>query len=456
MKHLQLILICRCLVCGTLAVTPTYTVQATDFEGKESEYYEKCKSSDLSRDDIQVCSEFKDYISEQNDALEDQIKENEQKIAELDLQIDEVVQMIGELSTQIEAQEEKIAFMEADIANLEAGIEEKNEKIRDRLYVMQSTINSNVYFNFLMGAESLDDFFGRLASIDEITSYDRELIASLKADKEAVEVEKASAEEERSKLAELKSQQEALGEQLEAQRTEYNEQIEAAHEQSEEFKQEMEAMQDAIDEASRQNGDNLGGSTNNPLGFGQPVSSGTVTSAGWFYVSLNQSPHLGMDIGAPIGTELYAPANGVVIYMYTGCPTSGSGYGDTCGGGAGNALIMLTQVDGITYAVKYYHMKNENLLGWTSGSFIPVSRGQLVGHVGHSGSSTGAHVHIEVINLGAVTYAQGARMFSSGGYSFGTGTGYTGYNNRCSVKGSAPCREMASEMFGYQLYQRIG
>ena len=36
----------------------------------------------------------------------------------------------------------------------------------------------------------------------------------------------------------------------------------------------------------------------------------------------------------------------------------------------------------------------------------------------------------------------------------GTGTGYTGYNNRCSVKGSAPCREMASEMFGYQLYQR--
>ena len=144
MKHLQLILICLCLVCGTLAVTPTYTVQATDFEGKESEYYEKCKSSDLSRDDIQVCSEFKDYISEQNDALEDQIKENEQKIAELDLQIDEVVQMIGELSTQIEAQEEKIAFMEADIANLEAGIEEKNEKIRDRLYVMQSTINSNV------------------------------------------------------------------------------------------------------------------------------------------------------------------------------------------------------------------------------------------------------------------------------------------------------------------------
>lgn len=456
MRHLKLVLICVCLTLGTLAVSPTYTVQATDFEGKESEYYEKCKSSDLSKEDINVCTEFKNYISEQNDALEEQIEENEKKIAELDLQIDEVVEMIGQLTTQIEQQEEKISFMEDNIANLEASIADKDAKIRDRLYVLQSTVNSNVYFNFLMGAESLDDFFGRLASIDEITSYDRELIASLKSDKEALEVEKASAEEERAKLDELKSQQEALGEQLEAQRTEYNEQIEAAHEQSEEFKQQMDEMQDAIDEASRENGENLGGSTNNPLGFGQPVASGTVTSAGWFYVSLTSSPHLGMDIGAPIGTELYAPANGVVIYMYTGCPTSGSGYGDTCGGGAGNAVIMLTQINGITYAVKYYHMKNENVLGWYSGSFIPVSRGQLVGHVGHSGSSTGAHVHIEVINLGAVSYAEGARMFSSGGYSFGTGTGYTGYNNRCAVKGSAPCREMASEMFGYSLYQRIG
>lgn len=456
MRKFYIFLLCLCLITLNVASYHTYTVKATDFEGKEETYYKKCKSSNLSKNDIEVCTEFKEYIKNKNESLQEEIKENKEKIAQLDLEIEEVVALIGEITEQIEDQKEKISFIETNIKNLEISIEQKNDKIRERLYILQSTINSNIYVNFLMGAQSIDELFSRMASLDEITEYDRSLIESLRSDKEELEIQKQTAVEEKAKLDELKSQQEELAKKLEAQRTEYNAEVEAAYEQSAQFKKDMDAMQSAIDKAEQESGENLGGSTNNPLGFGQPVARGTVTSAGWFYVSLNKNPHLGMDIGAPVGTPLYAPSNGVVIYQYTGCPTIGNGYSDTCGGGAGNAFIMLTQINGMTYAVKYYHMKNENLLGWSSGKFIPVSRGQVVGHVGHSGSSTGAHVHVEVIRLGNISYAKGAQMFASGGYSFGTGTGYTGYNNRCSNKGSAPCREMASEMFGYKLYQKIG
>ena len=60
----KFIKISLCLSLGLLCVNHLPTeVYATDFAGNEDEYYELCQSEDLDKEGIQVCREFRDYLS---------------------------------------------------------------------------------------------------------------------------------------------------------------------------------------------------------------------------------------------------------------------------------------------------------------------------------------------------------------------------------------------------------
>lgn len=97
--------------------------------------------------------------------------------------------------------------------------------------------------------------------------------------------------------------------------------------------------------------------------------------------------HYGLDItGTGWGSPIYAAADGVVIRANSSCPSNGRGYGDTCGGGLGNNVIIDHQNG---YFTTYGHMINR--LNVREGQV--VKRGDVVGYMGNSGSSTGCHLH---------------------------------------------------------------
>lgn len=87
--------------------------------------------------------------------------------------------------------------------------------------------------------------------------------------------------------------------------------------------------------------------------------------------------HTGIDFSAPIGTPIYATADGKV----TKAKVRFSGYG------------KLVEIDhGFGYQTRYAHMHE----------FIvkegqQVKRGQVIGYVGNTGLSTAPHLHYEVI-----------------------------------------------------------
>lgn len=86
--------------------------------------------------------------------------------------------------------------------------------------------------------------------------------------------------------------------------------------------------------------------------------------------------HEGIDFTAPIGTDVYASGNGVVI------ETSRSSYG------YGN-IIKIDH--GFGYVTVYAHLNSFKVrIGQK------VLRGQTIGTVGNSGLSTGPHLHYEV------------------------------------------------------------
>jgi murein DD-endopeptidase MepM/ murein hydrolase activator NlpD len=123
--------------------------------------------------------------------------------------------------------------------------------------------------------------------------------------------------------------------------------------------------------------DNLPTTGTTSLGFAWPAR-GKLTSG---YGRRWGRMHRGIDIAAPIGTPVYAAADGVVV---------DAGWNS---GGYGN-LVEIRHSDGTT--TRYGH--NSRIRVATGQQ---VRQGQQIADMGSTGRSTGSHVHFEIRPQGA-------------------------------------------------------
>lgn len=105
----------------------------------------------------------------------------------------------------------------------------------------------------------------------------------------------------------------------------------------------------------------------------------------------NGRPHRGVDLAGVEGkTPIIAAQDGVVITGAVG-ETGTCKNGDTkCGGGFGN-YVMIQHTDG-NYTI-YAHMYPNSVIVKSGEN---VKQGQVLGYVGDTGSSRGAHLHFEI------------------------------------------------------------
>ncbi|MFI5186980.1 MAG: M23 family metallopeptidase [Chitinophagales bacterium] len=114
----------------------------------------------------------------------------------------------------------------------------------------------------------------------------------------------------------------------------------------------------------------------------QPVSNKDLTriASGFGYridpIYKTVKLHAGLDFAAPLGTPIYATANGTVAVA----GNTGNGYGNH---------VVINHSYG--YETLYGHMSRIKV---KSGQ--PVKRGEVIGWVGSTGKSTGPHCHYEV------------------------------------------------------------
>jgi murein DD-endopeptidase MepM/ murein hydrolase activator NlpD len=128
---------------------------------------------------------------------------------------------------------------------------------------------------------------------------------------------------------------------------------------------------------------------NNPTtpslaGFQWPVNARVTSEFGYrtHPVYRTRRLHAGMDIGAPRGTPIASSNDGVVIFA-----GRQGGYGNT---------VIVDHGGGVT--TLYAHQTSFN----TSVGQL-VSRGDIVGFVGATGTATGNHLHFEVRVSGSPT-----------------------------------------------------
>ncbi|WP_062266469.1 peptidoglycan DD-metalloendopeptidase family protein [Endozoicomonas arenosclerae] len=126
-----------------------------------------------------------------------------------------------------------------------------------------------------------------------------------------------------------------------------------------------------------------------PLGKKSRVSSG-FNLARKHPITGQVRPHRGTDWAVPVGTAVYAPADGFIVKAQTNHPA------------AGNFIEMR---NGRRYVTRYLHLSQLNVKEGQQ-----VRKGDLIGKTGNTGLSTGPHLHYELFVDGQAVDVMTAKL----------------------------------------------
>lgn len=194
-----------------LAFSNVNTVEAANkFEGQETKYYKLCSSKTLTRSNQNTCKEFNKYLKTKSASLKSEISSKQSSVDSAKLSISDAADKINSLNSQINEATQKIAYMNTAITNAENNLNEKKALLKDRIYSMQSQMNSNAYVDYLFNASSFSDFFSRAATLKDLTSYETDLMNEIKEDQKQLEIQKQTLVDTQTALNAQKSQAEEL------------------------------------------------------------------------------------------------------------------------------------------------------------------------------------------------------------------------------------------------------
>ena len=219
-RHKIVSLLIAAAMVTPLALSNVNTVEAANkFAGQESKYYRLCSSKTLTRSNQNTCKEFNKYLKTKSASLKNEINSKQNNVDSAKLSISDAANKINTLNSQINEANQKIAYMNTAITNAENNLNQKKALLKDRIYSMQSQMNSNAYVDYLFNASSFSDFFSRAATLKDLTAYETDLMNEIKEVQKqtlvdtqtALNAQKSEAETlQKSLVAKLEAEQKAL------------------------------------------------------------------------------------------------------------------------------------------------------------------------------------------------------------------------------------------------------
>lgn len=443
-----------------LAALPVLPMAAQEDFSNEDYWYERCSKTQTSAAGVKACTAFLEYTKEKQDSLSAQIEDYNKSLSDLQKSAEEMEALVAQQRSLVEELDEKVAQKQARIAEIESSIEsvqkqiaDKEEEIsswdaqiRSRMQDEQATVGTNMIIDVLMGAGSFTDMIRRLTGLERITESDQSQVDQLNIMKEELSFQKEDLERvydtlsmEQAALNIQLDQAQALQDSYQELETQYRQQLAEIKQAKMDAQKDMEYIKQFSINASQILSDTV-----LPVeGLIFPVKGGSYSAGTWAYPG--GGLHLGIDWAAPIGTSVVAPADGIILYANNPV-ASNSGYlGNWTGhpAGGGNTVAMLVNLNGTMLGITFAHLAQE---GMSVKAGDTVTQGQKLAETGNSGNSSGAHCHIEVINLGQITAKEAVALFSeSADFAFGTGWGTTA--TTCEASGTTPCRERPEKYF---------
>lgn len=180
-------------ICLTVTFSLTiFNTKAEDFAGKEDKYIKLCSSSKLTNKQQKTCKEFNSYLNKKNKELSQESSQTKKDAKETKETIQELEKQIREYTKKIDEAEKELTYVNNNIKSLNNQVKKKKALLEDRLYAMQTSWNSNMWISYIYDSQSLTDFIRRIININEITSYENELVEELKDSIAEVEKQKST------------------------------------------------------------------------------------------------------------------------------------------------------------------------------------------------------------------------------------------------------------------------
>ena len=325
-----------------------------------------------------------DDVNNQIDAKQDLINTNNEKISELSMEIAALENRINDaqikidkLTDSINETKAKIVEKIAELEKKEAEVKTQDENLNARLRAMYKKGNSGM-LSVILNSTSITELLTNLELSKRIYAADSDLLYKLKVEYDVIYRAKVELSELKETLelqqADLETTKAALA---------YDQQVAAekraaAQADNREIKAQMDALQaraDAlVEEIRRLQGD--GDYTGGGMCWPSEVSTRITSPFGTRYIFGGYSFHSGIDIGAWWGSNILAANSGVVLWV----GWDPNGYGN---------YVMIDHGGGV---VTLYAHASQILV--SVGQY--VGRGQVIGKVGSTGLSTGAHIHFEI------------------------------------------------------------
>lgn len=340
-------------------------------------------------------------IQKEIDSLDEQVASASERKAALDRQITAAYEEIAAVQALIDALDVQIEEKEAELEQAIARMDEQETLFKTRARVLYECDETS-YLEVLLGAESLTDMISRMEIVSQFNEYDSQLLDEYTAAKEEVESQKASLEADRQEKAGYQSELESKTAALEVQQAKSQAIIDALAEDKDALVAEYEKVtgeQDSLQSELSELSKKLAAAKKQTVGKGSSSSSATASgSKGWVWPVAGyhriSSPfgmrvhpvtgvyklHDGTDIAVPSGVPIKAAKGGTVVKSYFH-----NAYGN---------YIVIDHGNGIQTG--YAHMSRRAVSVGTK-----VSAGQVIGYVGSTGWSTGAHLHLQFIVNGS-------------------------------------------------------
>lgn len=336
-------------------------------------------------------------IRERLDAAVAQKEEAEERLAAIQGDLAQAEEQAGLIQTQVLLCEQQVNAGRELLARLDGRIEENQRRVSEleaqeaaqleefyrQVRWLEETGEAS-FLSVLFEANSFADLLDYALLVTDVMEYSDRIVERLQAtqeelnsareDLQAIRDQQAQVQSElEASLAELrdkKAQAEALLAQLAASENEYVQR--AAQLAADEAEMERELKEAEAKWAQQIAAGGASGDWYWPV----PGYYGITSYFGGRYLNGRWDNHTGTDIGVPQGVEIHAAQSGVVtLSRYN------SSYGNYCIISHGNGRATL-----------YAHQSQLPLVkvGDT------VEKGQVIGYVGNTGNSFGAHLHFEL------------------------------------------------------------
>ena len=317
-------------------------------------------------------------------AMQSKAESNRRLTTQKQNEIDSKRNAITKANNTINENEKKVENSKVKVAESEEQIKIKTEELKNVINVLQySNINSGeIYVDYIFDSSSISELMERQAVITQIIDYTQAELDGLHKlikDNQELQVQLA---DDNVVLANSITVYEKQVDELEA----YIEKLASI---GMDYQEQIKAKQNLIkqyEQAGCRDSDTIEACFNNKYmlsatSFNRPLKYGKVTQA------YGNNGHAGMDIGGnKPGTNIYAPANGVV---------AATSYKNSCGG---NIIYIHHIVNGQKYTSEYGHLTSIYVkVGQT------VTPSTVIGTVGGDSSTfyydkctTGPHLHYSI------------------------------------------------------------